>query len=154
MMSNLKKLIFGCGIFLVVLTVAGLYKVLLLDRTRNKTQIARIGDVSFNVEIADNAILQAKGLSGRESLPEKNGMLFVFSGLAKRGFWMPDMHFSLDMVWIKGDKIAGMTENVPPSGFGEPDIYYPPEDVDKVLEINAGSAKKFGLKIGDVLVLE
>lgn len=154
MMSNLKKLFIGCGIFLVVLTVAGLYKVLLLDRTRNKTQVARIGDASFNVEIADSAILQARGLSGRKSLPEKNGMLFIFSSPAQRGFWMPDMHFSLDMVWIKGDKIIGITENVPPSGFGEPDIYYPPEAIDKVLEINAGSAKKSALKIGDILVLE
>lgn len=153
-MKQFKKIIIGCGIFLIVLMVAGLYKVLLLDRTRNKTQIARIGDVSFNVEIADSAILQAKGLSGRESLPEKNGMLFIFSSPAKRGFWMPDMHFSLDMIWINGDKVVGITENVPPSGFGEPDIYYPPENVDKVLEIPAGSAKKYALKIGDVLVLE
>lgn len=153
-MKWLKKIIIGCGIFLTVLAVAGLYKVLLLDRMRGKTQVARIGAASFNVEIADNAITQAKGLSGRESLPEKNGMLFLFSRLAKRGFWMPDMHFSLDMVWIKGDKVVGISENIPPAGFGEPDIYYPPEEVDKVLEINAGSAKKYALKIGDVLVLE
>lgn len=153
-MSNLKKLLIGCGIFLVVLMVAGLYKVLLLDRNRNRIQAVRIGDASFNVEIADNAILQARGLSGRESLPEKTGMLFVFSSPAKRGFWMPDMHFSLDMVWISGDRIVDVTENVPPSGFGEPDIYYPPVDVDKVLEIPAGSVKKYALKIGDILVLE
>lgn len=153
-MKNLKRIIIGCGIFIAVLIIAGLYKVLLLDRMRGKTQVLRIGDASFDVEIADNMIAQAKGLSGRESLPEKNGMFFVFSGLAKRGFWMPDMHFPLDMIWIKGDTVVGMTENVPPAGFGEPAIYYPPEEVDKVLEINAGSAKKQTLKIGDMVVLE
>jgi len=67
---------------------------------------------------------------------------------------MPDMHFSLDIVWIRGDDVVGISENVPPAGFGEPEIYYPPEEIDKVLEINAGSAKKFALKIGDILVLE
>lgn len=154
MMKSLKKIIIGCGIFLTVLAVAGLYKVLLLDRTRSKTQTARIGDVSFNVELAENPVAHARGLSGRESLPEKTGMLFIFPSSAKRGFWMPDMHFSLDMIWIKGDRVVGISENIPPSGFGEPDIYYPPEEVDKVLEIPAGSAKKFALKIGDILVLE
>jgi len=153
-MSSIKKIILGCGIFLAVLVVAGLYKVLLLDRARSKTQVAHIGSADFNIEIVTNPIAQARGLSGRESLPEKNGMLFIFSGPAKRGFWMPDMHFSLDIVWIKGDAIVGIAENVPPAGFGEPEIYYPPEEIDKVLEINAGSAKKYTLKIGDILVLE
>lgn len=153
-MRWLKKIIIGCGVFLIVLAVAGLYKVLLLDRARGKTQIARIGDASFNVEIADNVISQAKGLSGRESLPEKNGMLFVFSDLAKRGFWMPDMHFSLDIVWIKGDEVVGISENIPPAGFGEPQIYYPPESVDKVLEVNSGSAKKYNIQAGDKIVIE
>ncbi len=153
-MKSLRKIIIGCGIFVAVMVIAGLYKVLLLDKLPVKVHSVRIGDAGFNVEIADNAIAQARGLSGRASLPEESGMLFIFSSPAKRGFWMPDMHFPLDMVWIKGDLVVGVTENVPPAGFGEPQIYYPPEPVDRVLEINAGLSKKYGFKAGDTVVLE
>ena len=67
---------------------------------------------------------------------------------------MPDMRFPLDIIWIKGNEIVGILENVSPAGFGELEIYYPPEPVDKVLEINAGLADKLNIKIGDGIVLK
>lgn len=153
-MTQIKKIIIGVGIFIIMLAVAGLYKVFLLDRVRGKIQAVKIGSASFEVEIADNPITQARGLSGREFLPENKGMLFLFSSPAKRGFWMPDMNFSLDIIWIKRNKIVGISENIPPAGFGELEIYYSPEPADKVLEINAGLSKKYGFMTGDIIVLE
>ncbi len=153
-MCGMKKIILGIGIFIVMLAVTGLYKVLLLDRTRGKIQIVRIGDVSFEVDVSDNPISQAKGLSGREFMEENRGMLFLFGNQGKRSFWMQGMKFPLDIVWISGDEVAGVSENLPPAGFGEIETYDSPEGVDKVLEINAGLFKKFGFKIGDKIVLE
>src|SRR3989344_5618121 len=135
-MKYFKKITVGIGIFLIMLAVAGLYKVLLLDKVRGKFQIVRIGDVSFEVDIADNPISQAKGLSGREFIEDNKGMLFLFGNYGKRSFWMQGMKFPLDIIWISDDKIVGVSENLPPPGFGEVKVYDSPENVDKVLEIN------------------
>ncbi len=153
-MGQLKKIIVGIGIFIIMLAVAGLYRVFLMDRIRGKIQTVRIGDVSFGVDIADNPISQARGLSGRESLAEDKGMLFLFSGSGQRSFWMQGMNFPLDIVWISGDRIIGVSENLPPAGFGEVKVYRSPDSVDKVLEIGAGLSARHGFKIGDKIVLE
>lgn len=153
-MSKVKKIILGIGIFIVLVAVTGLYKVLLLDRHRGKIQFVKIGDATFSVDIADNSVSQAKGLSGREFMEENRGMIFLFGNYGVRGFWMQGMKFSLDIIWISGDKIVGIAENLPPAGFGELEIYNSPENVDKVLEINSGLSKKYGFKIGDRIVLE
>ncbi len=152
-MKFLKRIFIGVGIFMIMLAVAGLYKVFISDRIRGKLQVVKIGDASFEVEIADNPIAQAKGLSGRESMAENKGMLFLFGDSGARSFWMQGMKFPLDIIWINGDEIAGISENLPPAGFGDVEIYRSPENADKVLEINAGLAAKYGIKIGAKIVL-
>lgn len=115
------------------------------------SQILAIGRHRFYIEIADEAEEHTRGLSGRPSLGPKAGMLFIFPQPAKYGFWMKEMNFPLDFVWISGTKIIGTTQNVPPVCC---DFYYPPEGVDKVLEINAGQVEKFDIKPGDSVVIE
>lgn len=109
----------------------------------------------FAIEVADTFASRAQGLSGRSSLGENEGMLFVFSSFSSGyGFWMKDMKFPLDFVWINGDTIVGVTENARPEpgvGMFGLKTYYPPEPVNKVLELNAGLAKKIGLRIGDTV---
>jgi uncharacterized membrane protein (UPF0127 family) len=67
-------------------------------------------------------------------------------------FWMKDMKFPIDIIWISGKTIAGFAESVNP----EPEktifsltSYSPPQPVDTVLEINAGLVKQYGFQIGD-----
>jgi uncharacterized protein len=113
-----------------------------------------IGEHEFIVEIADNMVTRAKGLSGREGLGENEGMFFIFSSSSYQGFWMKDMNFSIDIVWISENKVVGFAESVPPeqtrilTGLK---IYYPPEPVDKVLEINGGLVSKYNIKSGDIV---
>lgn len=118
-----------------------------------KTALLKIGDSTFSVEIADTPDSRARGLSYRESLGADNGMLFIFEAPASYGFWMKGMKFPLDMVWIVSDSIVGFSENAPPASGFVPKIYFPPEPVDKVLELNAGSVKKHQLRIGDKIQL-
>jgi uncharacterized membrane protein (UPF0127 family) len=112
-----------------------------------------IDGVTFRVDIADTIPKQAQGLSDREPLAADEGMLFIFPFARVTGFWMYHMKFALDMIWIKGDTILGISENVPAPAPGAPSstlpIYYPPSAVDKVLEVNAGTAAKWGFKAGD-----
>jgi uncharacterized membrane protein (UPF0127 family) len=121
------------------------------------TQTLKVGNAVFSVEIANTTTTRMRGLSGREPLANFEGMLFIFDSPNRYGFWMKDMKFALDFVWIRGAKVVGVTENVsPPTGaslFSLPQ-YYPPEDADKVLEIDAGEVAKNNIKAGDEAIVE
>ena len=59
----------------------------------------------ITVEVADTPEERSKGLSGREHLEEKRGMLFVFEQESRSHcFWMKDTTISLDIVWLDKDK--------------------------------------------------
>ena len=151
-MKTIKRIFINISAFVFLIVFGALSLFLLKDKNKKEyLPVLEIGNNKFEIEIADNAILQARGLSGRESLPENQGMLFIFDGPAIQNFWMAGMKFPLDIIWIHGDKVAGFAENVPPVA-GIPKIYPSPEPVDKVLEINAGLVKKLGIKIGDRVI--
>jgi hypothetical protein len=98
---------------------------------------------------------QRQGLSGMSILPENEGMLFLFGERENIGFWMKDMNFPIDIVWISGHAVVGVEKNIDPQiGVGEEElkVYYPPEPVDRVLEINAGKADEWGITRGNTLV--
>ncbi len=102
---------------------------------------------SIKVFLADTETSREQGLSDILSLPNGEGALFVFDTPGKYGFWMKDMHFPIDLIWISADKtIAGVTKNVLPSSY--PFVFMPPRDISYVLEMNAGSVTSFGLKTG------
>lgn len=108
----------------------------------------RVGKTAFSIEVADTFIARGKGLSGHAPLTAKQGMLFVFPSPSSGAFWMQGMLFPLDFVWIRNGMVMGVTENARPMSETGYKLYYPPMPVDRVLEINAGSVKKFGIKIG------
>lgn len=110
--------------------------------------------VKVKVEIADTTAERKKGLSGRKSLEEDHGMLFSFEGKELTpGFWMKDMLFPLDIIWIKGDEIVKIDKNVAIPGKKETTfkLYYPPVSVNYVLEVNAGFSDKNKIKVGDTV---
>ena len=112
-----------------------------------------IGDTQLSIEIADNAKLYEQGLSNRDSLQIGEGMLFIFPRAHMPMFWMKDMNFAIDMIWIKNDVVIDITSDVPiPNG---PDLptYSPNDLVNMVLETPAGYAKKTGIQIGDSVSL-
>mgnify|MGYP001610484727 CR=1 FL=1 len=112
-----------------------------------------IGDAVFNAELVHTSALRERGLSGRESLSEGDGMLFIFPSAAKYGFWMKDMRFALDLIWIRDGKVIGITEEVPaPQGASDVlETYYPPDNVDMVFEVAAGTSRRKGMRIGDAV---
>jgi hypothetical protein len=120
------------------------------------TQKLSIDGNTWTVEMATTTIQQALGLSGRESLGANDGMLFVFGGPGVQNFWMKDMNFSLDMIWISGNTVAGFAQDAAPQP-GAPlwklKIYTSPYNVDKVLEVVAGTVAKYNIKVGDVVTI-
>lgn len=102
---------------------------------------------SVKALIADTDTLREQGLSDRATLPQGVGMLFIFDTPGKYGFWMKDMNFPIDLIWIDSDKkIVGVTENALPSSY--PYMFMPPKNILYVLEMNTGSIENFGLKTG------
>jgi len=81
-------------------------------------------------------------------------MLFLFEDAGYWSFWMKDMRFPIDIVWIAGDRIVGFEERVAPEpGAAERDLrrYAPPEPVDKVLELAAGRVRLLRAEVGDTV---
>ncbi len=97
------------------------------------------------VEVMDTNEKRQQGLSGRERLGENEGMLFVFDRPGIYSFWMKEMKFPLDFVWINEDKVVDLREKV---GITEMNIR-PARPADRVLEVNSGWIEKHQIKVGD-----
>lgn len=144
----IKKMLIAVGIFIVVFIVGGILA--LIIGGDNESAEVKIGSAVFKVEIASSIMQHSRGLSGRQQLADNEGMLFVFSSPGFYSFWMKGMIFPLDIIWISGDRIVGMESNIPPPASIADNLktYAPRFAVDRVLEINAGLAEKYGFKIG------
>ncbi len=116
-----------------------------------------IDGTSLNVKIADTQAERTQGLSGLDSLPQDEGMLFVFSSPSQYRFWMKDMKFSIDMIFIRQGKVVDILSNIPQPLPGQTDqelpIYEPVVPVDSVLEVNAGFIAAHNVKVGDKIDL-
>lgn len=101
----------------------------------------------FSIEIALTPRQQAQGLMFRRHLDGDAGMLFVYSRPAPISMWMKNTHIPLDMLFIGSDgKIAKIAERTVPMSET---VIAPDGPVRGVLELNAGTASRLGLKPGD-----
>jgi hypothetical protein len=108
----------------------------------------KIGGVTLKIDLATTPEAQTQGLSGRKSLAEDAGMLFIFPESGKYFFWMKDMNFPIDMIWLGADqKIIYLKKNALPKLF--PETYGPDIASKYVLEVSANFCEKNNLKVGD-----
>jgi hypothetical protein len=114
-----------------------------------------IKTLNINAKIAANPDSRKKGLSKIDSLPIGEGMLFVFKKNGRYSFWMKDMKFPIDIIWIdENKKIVNISANaIPEPKKADKDltIYDSSYDVLYVLEINAGLSNANHLQVGDVV---
>jgi hypothetical protein len=104
---------------------------------------------TFSVEVVDNDAARTKGLMFRKELPEGQGMLFDFKQDQDVAFWMENTYISLDMIFIRGDgRILKIAENTTPLSTRQISSGGP---VRGVLEVIAGTARKFGIAPGDLV---
>jgi len=110
----------------------------------------KIGKKELWVETRETPAERRQGLSGRESLADNEGMLFIFEKPGNYGFWMSGMKFDLDFVFIKGNKVVEIKEAVPaPKGGAEAAVIKPAELTEMVLEVNSGWIKEHDVEVGD-----
>lgn len=111
----------------------------------------------LRVLIADTPLLRFKGLGGRKSLGEYDGMLFLFPESARHGIVMRDMLFSIDVVWLAEGQVIDFAQRLPLATNVFEDqmkAMFPRVDADMVLELPAGWTSEHGLKIGDELEIK
>jgi len=110
------------------------------------------------IEIVDTPEKMSKGLSERNYLEENQGMLFVFGSKSIPRFWMKDMKFPIDIVWIDDNEIADISKNVPAPDENTPlnqlPHYSPSKPVNYVLEVNAGFADKHNVEIDNKVIYQ
>ncbi len=137
--------VFKILLIIIVFTIS----FFLINKLSNSYLSLEIEGIVFKAKIADSPLEWRKGLSNIISLGEKEGMLFIFPHSEKRIFHMKDMNFTLDLLWIKDKIIVGMEKNMFKDN-GERK-YNSEEEIDMVLELEAGSIDKYNFKIGNII---
>lgn len=113
--------------------------------------------ITLQVEIANTPALRKQGLSGRSNLDSNEGLLFTFPQKAQPPFWMKDMNFPIDIIWISDNKIAQIHKSVPAPDPNTPEsqlqLYTPNDPINYVLEAVAGFAEQNNISPGDTIQL-
>jgi len=121
-----------------------------------KKAVLQLGAAKIQLDVADTETKREIGLSGRGSISETQGMLFIFDSPTVPSFWMKGMKFPIDIIFIKDKKIVTIYKNAPapktvteiPTGY-----YQPTAPIDSVIELKAGASDKFNLREGNTLKL-
>jgi hypothetical protein len=140
------------NLLFVGLLVIIVFAMILYTKIGNKASTfipVKIGNKTVNAEIADTFFKQMKGLMGRKSLPEGQGMLFVFDQPAVRKFWMLNTSIPLDMIWIDSNKKIIYIENNAQPCLINCTSYGPDKDAKYVLEVNGNYTTKNKISVGD-----
>jgi uncharacterized membrane protein (UPF0127 family) len=108
---------------------------------------------SLEVWIADTPYKRSKGLSVVDTLNENEGMFFIFEQPGIYPFWMKDMQFPIDIMWIDASmRIVYIHEDAVPEDY--PSSYNPRQEALYVLETASGFVEKYGIAIGDTVIKE
>ena len=121
------------------------------------TKTISINGASIIVELATTDAQRMQGLSGRASLADGRGMLFVFPQPSTDGFWMKDMNFALDIIWAdRAGIITTIASNVSPDTYKTvpPQHFSPTMPSSYVLEVPAGFAAAHGIAVGSKIVVQ
>lgn len=147
MKRNTKKgIIFVIGIMIICSISIIAYELYQNSAGSNKSyRDARveIAGETIMLDVVQTSSERARGLGGRAELCAQCGMWFIFDDVAQHSFWMKDMQFDIDIIWINDTRVVHSEENVP---YATPEkTYGPTAPVSHVLELPAGSVQRLGI---------
>jgi len=145
----MKKIFLISGLSILVITLTFLN----YNYPDKKTPQVTINNHIFNLEITKTEKEKEIGLAKYKNIPQNFGMLFTFEKPEYHSFWMKNMKFPIDIIFIRNNKIVTIFKNVsPPKSNNEQLLIYTPSQFsDTVLEINAGLSEKNKFKNGDLV---
>ena len=118
------------------------------DRDIFTLRLGKGSRTTFQVEVVISPAAIVQGLSGRPSLQEGAGMLFVFPTVSRQSMWMIEMKFPLDIVWLDENlTVVHITYNTPPCPNAQNcPSYSSVRRVKYAIEMTAGAAEAYGFK--------
>lgn len=115
------------------------------------------GSVTVQAYVADSEAERTQGLGKVESLSAGQGMLFIFPQTTPATFWMKDVEYPIDIIWIRDGEVIGLESAVPPelpaTPLAEYKHYSPGQPITWVMELPAGEAEHLGITIGTSVIL-
>jgi uncharacterized protein len=150
--TRAERFVFG---FLILALIFG-FSVLSNKNASNcresysRDQVVRTGNDRIDVQVADTNAELATGLGGKACISDNQGMLFKLEKPGIYEFWMKDMKFSIDIIWIDSNrKIVHIEKNVTPSSY--PQTYKNNVAAMDILELKANRSSELDLEIGTQL---
>ncbi len=111
-----------------------------------------IRNIPVQASIAETWPERIEGLSNTPYLPENTVKLFVFDSSGLHSFWMKDMNYSIDILWVdEAGVIVHIEEEASPASY--PAMFVPNKEAKYVIETVAGFTKKYSITLGDSVVL-
>jgi uncharacterized membrane protein (UPF0127 family) len=108
----------------------------------------RLGSKTFKAQVSDTDAERAKGLGGKTCIGDNQTMLFTFDKADTYCFWMKDMRFPIDIVWLDNNKrVIHVAPKVSPTTY--PENFCPDSPSMYVLELKAGMLSQLELTEGD-----
>jgi len=145
---KLPRLAYMAFIFGLVILVVGVLALLITSQPTKTT--LTINQNHYQLTIARTTAQLEQGLGGRPSLPADQGMLFEFNKTAQWCFWMKDMHFPIDMIWLNQNKqVVYIKPDALPSSYTAK--FCPTQSAKYVIELKAGTAQADQLRINSKL---
>lgn len=117
----------------------------------NRQSFVIVKEVLFRAEFAETPLTKEVGLSKYNNIDNDFALVFLFEKSGKPVFWMKNMLFPIDIIFVKDYKITQIYSEVPKPAneSGDLPLYIPKKDSDIVIEINSGLSKKYKFKEGD-----
>jgi uncharacterized membrane protein (UPF0127 family) len=145
--KNLLQL--SIGLLMIVIGVLAVFRGINSITDEYVSLVAPNGIIS--VEVRDTFDGRQKGLSGRASIDADKGMLFVFDeSELSNCFWMKDMRFDIDMVWLDENRnVVTVEKSVTPESY--PESFCPDKPAKYGLELKSGRAKELGISESKII---
>jgi uncharacterized membrane protein (UPF0127 family) len=107
---------------------------------------------AVTAELAVSDAERQLGLMFRPKINDDQAMLFIFEEEDTHSFWMKNMRFPIDILWLDKDRrIVHIEAQVPPCDQDPCPSYPSPQPARFVLEIRSGGASAYKLKLYDRL---
>ncbi len=134
-------------LFIIILIISAFFGVFIFLRTIN---VVEINDTVISYKAAITNEQKSVGLSNTKVLNENEGMLFFFNQETP-SFWMKDMSFPIDIIWISNGVVIQIDHDVQPPVKPDETLetYSPPSPIDYVLEVNSGFSEAKDIEVGN-----
>lgn len=104
-----------------------------------------LGTVPLQAWIANRRRSRTLGLMHVRSMPEENGMLFVYPDVGRRSFWMRNTYIPLSLAYVRADGTIEQILDMQPLT----EVSHPSKTAVKfVLEVNQGWFERHGIAVG------